>query len=140
MTSEVIDSRGVSREGVGMSVVVAVALVLSGAIHLLPLVGVAGPARVAGMYDVRVEGPDLAVLLVHRAVLFGLLSALLIGGAFVDDLQPYAIGGGLISDVAFLAIARANPGINAAMQRVVRADVVSIGLPVVAAISWTVAR
>jgi len=123
-----------------MSVVAAVALALSGVIHLLPLVGVAGPSRVARMYDVRVDGPDLAVLLVHRAVLFGLLAALLFGGAFVDDLQPYAIGAGLASDVAFLVVARAHPGLNAAMQRVVRADVVSVVLLVVAAVSWSVAR
>jgi hypothetical protein len=56
-----------------MTVVAAIALVLSGLIHLLPLAGVAGPSRVAGMYDVRLDGPDLAVLLVHRAVLFALL-------------------------------------------------------------------
>jgi hypothetical protein len=123
-----------------MTVVAAIALVLSGAIHLLPLIGVAGPSRVAGMYDVRVDGPDLAVLLVHRAVLFGLLGAWLIAGAWVENLQPYAIGTGLVSDVAFLVVARANPGINASMLRVVRADVVSIVLLVVAAISWSVAR
>ena len=123
-----------------MSVVVAVALMLSGVIHLLPLVGVAGPARVAAMYDVRVEGPDLAVLLVHRAVLFGLLGALLVAGAFVDDLQAYAIGAGLVSDLAFLAIARAHPGTNAAMHRVVRADVVSVVLLLVAAVSLAAVR
>jgi hypothetical protein len=123
-----------------MTVVAAVAMVLSGLIHLLPLMGVAGPTRVAGMYDVRVDGPDLAVLLVHRAVLFGLLGALLIAGAWIGDLQPYAIGAGLISDIAFLVVARVNPGINAAMQRVVRADVVSVALLVVAAISCAVAR
>lgn len=123
-----------------MSVVVAVALVLSGVIHLLPVIGVAGPSRVARMYDVRIDGPDLTVLLVHRAVLFGLLGALLVAGAWIDDLQPYAIGTGLVSDVAFLVVARVNPGINPAMQRVVRADVVSIVLLAGAAISWIVAR
>jgi hypothetical protein len=123
-----------------MTVVAAVAMVLAGLIHVLPLVGVAGPSRVAGMYDVCVDGPDIAVLLVHRAVLFGLLGALLITGAWIDDLRPYAIGAGLVSDIAFLVVARANPGINAAMQRVVRADVVSVVLLVVAAISWTAAR
>jgi len=123
-----------------MTVVIGFAMVLSGLIHLLPLVGVAEPSRVAGMYDVRVDGPDLAVLLVHRAVLFGLLGALLIAGAWVDDLQPYAIGAGLVSDLAFLAIAKVNPGINAAMQRVVRADVVSVVLLVAAGVSWAVTR
>jgi hypothetical protein len=123
-----------------MTVLVAAAMVLSGVIHLLPIVGVTGSSRIAGMYDVRVDGPDLAVLLVHRAVLFGLLGACLVAGAWVDDLRPYAIGAGLVSDVAFLAIVRANRGVNAAMRRVVRADVVSIALLVVAAISWSAAR
>ena len=120
-----------------MSVVAAVALFLAGAIHLVPVIGVAGPAHVSRMYDVRVDGPDLAVLLVHRAVLFGLLGALLITAAWVDDLRPYAIGAGLVSDVAFLAIVRANPGINAAMQRVVRADVVSVVLLLIALVGAT---
>jgi hypothetical protein len=123
-----------------MTTVATVALVLSGLIHLIPLTGVAGPARVADMYDVRVEGPDLAVLLVHRAVLFGLLGALLIVGAWLDDLRPYAIGAGLVSDLAFLAVSRLNPGVNAAMQRVVQADVVSVVLLLVALVSWTAAR
>jgi len=115
-----------------MEILIVVSLVGSGLIHLLPLIGIGGPSRVAGMYDVRVDGPDLAVLLVHRAVLFGLLGALLVAGAWVEDLRPYAIGAGLVSDLAFLAVARLNPGINAAMQRVVRADVVSVVLLVVA--------
>jgi hypothetical protein len=120
-----------------MSLVAAVALVLAGVIHLIPVIGVVGPAHVSRTYDVRVDGPDLAVLLVHRAVLFGLLGALLITAAWVDDLRPYAIGAGLISDVAFLAIVRANPGINAAMQRVVRADVVSVALLLIALVGAT---
>lgn len=115
-----------------MEIVIIVCLAGSALIHLLPLIGAAGPSRVAGMYDVRVEGPDLAVLLVHRAVLFGLLGGLLIAGAWIEDLRPYAIGAGLISDIAFLIVVRLNPGINAAMQRVVRADIVSVVLLVVA--------
>lgn len=123
-----------------MTAVTAVALVLAGLIHLLPLVGVLGPSRVAAMYDVRVDGPDLAVLLVHRAVLFGLLGALLIAAAWSDDLRPYAIGAGLVSDVAFLVVARANPGVNPAMRRVVQADVVSVVLLLVAGVGWLADR
>lgn len=116
-----------------METVVIICLAGSALIHLPPLVGALGPAKVARMYDVPVEGPDLAVLLVHRAVLFGLLAAALVLAIFCESARPYAIGAVLISDAAFLAIASVNPGINASMRRVVRADVLSIVLLVIAA-------
>lgn len=121
-----------------METVIVVCLAGSALIHVLPLVGALGPAQVARMYDVKVDGPDLTVLLVHRAVLFGLLGAALITAIFCEDARAYVIGGVLISDVAFLAIAGRNPGINASMKRVVRADVISIALLVVAGVAQLV--
>ncbi len=118
-----------------MEIVIIACLAGSALIHLLPLVGAIGPAQVARMYDVKVEGPDLTVLLVHRAVLFGLLGAGLIAAIFCEEARPYVIGGVLVSDVAFLAIAGRNPGINASMKRVVRADVISIVLLLVAGVA-----
>ncbi|MEO6605468.1 MAG: hypothetical protein ABIN55_07625 [Aeromicrobium sp.] len=115
-----------------MEIVTIVCLAGSAIIHLLPLVGALGPSQVARLYDVKVEGPDLTVLLVHRAILFGLLGAALFGAIFCESVRPYVIGGVLVSDVAFLAIAGLNSGINASMKRVVRADVISIVLLVVA--------
>ena len=54
------------------------ALLIAGAIHLLPLSGVTGAAALERLYGVAVDSPDLALLLRHRAVLFGLL------GGFLD--------------------------------------------------------
>ena len=82
----------------------------------------------ARLYEVDVRGPDLNILLVHRAVLFGLLAAALIVSIFTSDIRPYTTGAVLASDVAFLLIARLNPGLNHSMKRVVRVDVVSIVL------------
>lgn len=118
-----------------METVIIVCLAGSALIHLLPLVGALGPAQVARMYDVKVDGPDLTVLLVHRAVLFGLLGAALIAAVFCEESRPYAIGAVLFSDLAFLAIAGGNPGLNDSMKRVVRADVISIVLLAVAGVS-----
>lgn len=118
-----------------MEIVIIVCLAGSALIHLLPLVGAIGPAQVARMYDVKVEGPDLTVLLVHRAVLFGLLGTALIAAIFCEEARPYVIGGVLVSDVAFFAIAGRNPGINASMKRVVRADVISIALLLMAGVA-----
>ncbi len=117
-----------------MEPLIVICLVGSALIHLLPLVGALGPSHVARLYDVTVEGPDLAVLLVHRAIVFGLLGAALIGAIFCEDARPYVIGGVLVSDVAFLAIAGLNPGLNASMKRVARADVISIVLLAIAGI------
>jgi hypothetical protein len=117
-----------------MEIVIVACLAGSALIHLLPLIGALGPSHVANMYDVKVDGPDLAVLLVHRAILFGLLAAGLIAAIFCEDARPYAIGAVLVSDVAFLAIAGLNSGINDKMKRVVRADIISIGLLAVAAL------
>ena len=115
-----------------MEFIVVAALLIAGAIHLVPLVGLLGPSRVETMYDVKVDGPDLAVLLVHRALLFGLLGAALVAAVFCESTRPYAIGAVLVSDVAFVAIAAANPGLNDSMKRVVRADLISIGALLIA--------
>ena len=117
-----------------MEIVIIAALAGSALIHLIPLVGVLGPSRVVRMYDVAVEGPDLAVLLVHRAILFGLLTAALIAAIFCEQARPYVIGAVLVSDIAFLVIAALNRGLNDSMKRVVRADVISIALLVIAGV------
>ncbi len=114
---------------------IIICLAGSALIHLLPVAGALGPSRVAQTYGITVAGPDIAVLLVHRAVLFALLAAALIGAIVCEETRPYAIGGVLVSDVAFLVIARLNPGINQSMRRVVLADVISTVLLVVAGIA-----
>ncbi len=111
-----------------MEIVVVLCLAGSALIHLIPLLGLRGPSHVARLYDVAVPGADLALLLVHRAVLFGLLGAALIAALALPEIRTVVIGAVLVSDVAFLVIARLNPGINDALKRVVRADIVSIAL------------
>lgn len=118
-----------------MEIVTIVCLAGSALIHALPVVGALGPTQVAKMYDVTVDGPDLTVLLVHRAVLFGLLAAALVLAIFYEDARLYVIGGVLVSDIAFLAIVARHRGINASMRRVVRADVVSVALLLVAGVA-----
>ena len=115
-----------------MEIAIGVCLAGSALIHLLPLVGALGPSRVARLYDVTIDSPDLAVLLVHRAVLFGLLGAALVAAIGCEEARPYVIGAVLVSDVTFLGIARLNAGLNDSMKRVVRADILSIVLLLVA--------
>ncbi|MEM8983189.1 MAG: phosphopantetheine adenylyltransferase [Pseudomonadota bacterium] len=101
---------------------VPAALVLVACIHWLPAVGVLGGERLLMLYDVAADEVNLALLLRHRAVLFGVLGALLLAGAFVRALQWPALIAGLVSVGSFLLLAAAADSPNAAIQRVVVVD------------------
>jgi len=47
-------------------------LVVVGVIHLLPLSGALSETRLTALYGISFDDPNLAILLRHRAVLFGL--------------------------------------------------------------------
>jgi hypothetical protein len=107
-------------------------LVVVGLIHLVPVTGVAGAARLADLYGLSIEGVDLLILMRHRAVLFGILGVLMVAAAFRKPLRATALAAGFASVGSFLALALAAGGYNAAIARVVGADVVALGLLVVA--------
>jgi len=109
-----------------MRYVVAASLLVAGVIHLLPLSGVLGADRVAVLYNVSIQDPNLAILMRHRAVLFGLLGGFLVVAAFVPALQTAALIAGFVSVVSFLALAWSTGGYNAAIGRVVVADLVAL--------------
>lgn len=115
-------------------------LLVAALIHLLPLAGVLGADRLQALYGIPVDGPDLAILLRHRAVLFGLLGAFLVLAAFRPALQGLALLAGFASVLSFLALAWATPGHNAALARVVVADLVALAALVLATAAWWVAR
>ncbi len=119
-----------------MNFVVKIALVFVGIIHLLPLSGVLGPERLAMLYGVTLDDPNLAILMRHRAVLFGMLGAFLIAAAWRPALQMSAFALGLVSVVSFLVLAYATGGYNAGVARVVTADLVALALLVAGAVAY----
>lgn len=104
---------------------VSLILVVVGVVHLIPVVGVLGGERLQALYGVRVDGPDLSILLRHRALLFGLVGGLLLAGAFHAPWRMLAVIVGLISTLGFLLISAQEGGGNAALLRVFRVDVVA---------------
>ena len=100
-------------------------LLFVAAIHLLPIVGVLGSDRLATLYDVQVDDQNLELLLRHRAILFGLLGLFVGYAAFTPVLQPIAFIAALISVVSFLVLADSVDSINAAISRVVTADIIA---------------
>lgn len=117
-----------------MRFVVPTVLILVGAIHLLPLVGVLGAARLQRLYGVSVDGPDLAVLLRHRAVLFGLLGAALMAAAVRPGLHGAGLLAGTISVASFVLLARLEAGTNERIRRVVAVDLAALALLALAAL------
>lgn len=110
-------------------------LLVVAAIHLLPLPGLRGGKALAALYGVPVDEPNLAILMRHRAVLFGLLGAFIAVAAFRPELQPMAFVGGYVSVLSFLALAFRIGGYNARIRRVVLADLAALACLVVGSIA-----
>lgn len=106
--------------------IASAAVLLAGAIHMLPLLGVVGTERIAALYGVDLADGNLAVLMRHRAVLFGLLGGLLVAAAFRPGLMRLAIAAGSISAASFLVLALGEDSLNDAMNRVLAADVLAL--------------
>lgn len=121
-----------------MRYLISAMLVVVGIIHLLPVAGVVGSERLATLYGISFSDPNLAILMRHRAVLFGLLGLFFFIAAFRPEMQPVAFGIGLVSVVSFLWLAWSVGGYNAQVARVVAADVIALACLVVgiAALAW----
>ena len=119
-----------------MRYLVSTMLIVVAIIHLLPLSGVLGGDRLSALYGLSIEDPNLAILMRHRAVLFGLLGAFLLYAVFRPRLQLGAFIAGFVSVVSFLALAWSTGAYNAQIARVVTADVVALACLVVGSAAW----
>ena len=119
-----------------MRYLVSAMLAVVAIIHLMPVIGVLGGARLSALYGIPLDEPNLAILMRHRAVLFGLLGAFLLYAAFRPALQPIAFVAGFISVLSFLYLAWSVGGYNAQIGRVFTADIVALACLVVGAAAY----
>jgi hypothetical protein len=70
-------------------------LVVVGLINFMPVIGVISAQKLESAYSVAIAGNDLAILMRHRALMFGILGAFILYAAFNPLYQPAAmiIGG-----------------------------------------------
>jgi len=108
-----------------MKYVSTFALLVAGLIHLLPVPGVMGADTLTRLYGIEVNDPNTAILLQHRALLFGVLGVLMLSAVALPWLRVTALSVGLFSAASFIFIAMAVGGYNPAICRVVFADVVA---------------
>lgn len=101
-------------------------LLIAGIIHLMPLSGVLGSERLAALYGLTFDEPNLQILMRHRAVLFGLLGAFLVFAAFKPDYQAVALLGGLVSVLTFVYFTWSVGNYNPQVGRVFSADLIAL--------------
>jgi hypothetical protein len=123
-----------------MRYLVSAMLVIVAIIHLLPLSGVLSSERLASLYGLSFEEPNIAILMRHRAVLFGLLGSFMLFAAFRPSFQVAALFIGFVSVVSFLWLASSTGGYNASIGRVFAADVVALVCLVVGAGAYAYAQ
>ena len=110
-----------------MQYVVSASLLIVAVIHLIPLQGVLGSGSLASLYGaLPFDEPNLAILMRHRAVLFGLLGLFLVFTAFRPALQTLAFIAGFVSVISYLWLALSVGSYNAFLARVAIADVVAL--------------
>jgi hypothetical protein len=101
-------------------------VLVAAAINLAPLLGAVSPGRMAALYGVSLDDPNLEILMRHRAVLFGLVGGLLLVAAFHPPLRMVGYAAGFSSMLSFLLIAWRVGGYGVEIQRVVLMDVIGI--------------
>jgi hypothetical protein len=102
--------------------VVSALYLVAAAGNLLPVIGVLSAARLEALYGVAISDPSLIVLLRHRAVLLGIVGALIAAAAFRPALRKAAVAAGFASMLSFMALAWGAES-NAALRRVAGVDV-----------------
>lgn len=123
---------GLAARGRGMmnaqsrSLLSALLLGCAGTINVLPLAGLAGAGALHRLYGIYIRDPNVLLMLQHRALLLGSIGVLLLASIWRTRWRPIAIAAGLFSMGSYVLIAAVIGGDNAAVQRVVIADVISI--------------
>ena len=100
--------------------------VVVGIVHALPLVGWAGAERLESLYQVSIREANLEALMRHRALMLGIIGALLMAAARWTSLRNAAATAGLVSMVGYVALVVGLDEVNPALVRVAWIDVVAI--------------
>jgi hypothetical protein len=107
-----------------MTKVVSFLFIAIGLLNLFPVIGVISAEQVNSLYGIDVDSADLETLMRHRAVMLGLVGALLILAAFRPSFQILAATMGLVSMSSFVVLAYFVGDVGAAINRVAVADIV----------------
>ncbi len=109
-----------------MTKAITICLVVVGLINFAPVLGVVSAQRLESAYSITLMGNDLAILMRHRALLFGILGAFILYSAFVPVYQSAAMVMGGVSMIGFALLVLTMGGYNDAIGKVLFIDIVGI--------------
>jgi hypothetical protein len=104
---------------------ITVLLIIIAVIHIIPISGFAGVARLESLYGVPVSGNNMEILMRHRAVLFGILGVFFAYAAFTPSVQPLAFIAAFVTLASFFYLAASVGEYNAAIRKIVIGDIVA---------------
>ncbi len=101
-------------------------LIVVGLINFAPVLGVLSAQQLESAYSISLAGNDIAILMRHRAVLFGILGAFILYSAFKPSYQVAAMIMGGISMLAYALLAVSIGGYNDLLANVLFIDLLGI--------------
>lgn len=102
-------------------------LFIAGVINFLPSLLVFFPDRIQEAYDVNINSLNLKLLLMHRAVLFGLIGGLMIYSSLTKLFYNLSFIFGFISMGAFVLLFFLLPnGITSELRNIMLIDIITI--------------
>ncbi len=87
-----------------MRYLIIILFLVPGIFNFIPVVGVISNQQLSRLYQVSSLSVDLALLLRHRALLFGIVGGYMIYAAFQESLRNHAAVMGLVSMVSFIVL------------------------------------
>lgn len=118
--------------------IISTLLLIVGVINFLPLIGIISTEQLGKLYSISVNDDNLAILMRHRALLFGLIGGFIIFAAFKPHFQIVAFVMGFTSMLGFILIASQASTYNNALKKVITIDWVALGLLTVALILYII--
>lgn len=105
--------------------VITILLLIVAIIHLVPISGMLGIAKLESLYGIPIASNELEILLRHRAVMFGILGVFFVYASFEPALQPLAFLAASASLASFFYLAFSIGAYNAAIRKIVIGDAVA---------------
>lgn len=105
-----------------------VLLIGVGLINFIPVLGVFSAQRLQSLYGLGELDAQLTLLMRHRALLFGLLGAVILASALIPSLRWVAYPLALISMIGFIVLAPPVAQLGDPLRAVIRADWLGIAL------------